>query len=211
MTLTVFTQQPKRQSASCGAGDIYLQGMTVLVIDDDNDSLEVLSAFFEACGARPLIARNAAGGLAYLDTAPKLAAVVTDLAMPDTDGIEFARRRRHPTRKQLPVIAVRFRHAARRRRRGVRAEACPAVDRALLSRRSSKRRRRSSSRLSSAANAVSCGPSRLSSAANAVSCAPLPVMDAGVASHCPMVVPRSCANSSVAITSLSARDHASIL
>jgi CheY-like chemotaxis protein len=84
-----------------------LKGITVLVIDDDDDSLEVLSAFFQACGAQALLARNAAGGLAYLDTAPKLDAVVTDLAMPNMDGIEFARRlRRHPSRKQLPVIAV---------------------------------------------------------------------------------------------------------
>ena len=83
-----------------------LTGITVLVVDDD-DSLEVLSTFFEACGARALIARNAVSGLAYLDTAPKLDVVVTDLAMPEVDGVEFARRlRRHPTRKELPVIAV---------------------------------------------------------------------------------------------------------
>lgn len=84
-----------------------LKSVTVLIVDDDNDALEVLSAFFEAGGARVLVGRNAAAGLAYLDTAPKLDAVVTDLAMPDMDGIEFARRlRRHPSRKQLPVIAV---------------------------------------------------------------------------------------------------------
>ena len=84
-----------------------LTGITVLVIDDDNDSLEVLSAFFQACGAHALIARNVGTALAYLDTAPNLDAIVTDLAMPDTDGMEFARRlRRHPTRKQLPLIAL---------------------------------------------------------------------------------------------------------
>jgi len=84
-----------------------LKGVTVLVIDDDDDSLEVLVAFLEACGARALVARNAAAGLAYLDTAPKLDAVVTDLAMPGMSGIEFVRRlRRHETHKHLPVIAV---------------------------------------------------------------------------------------------------------
>jgi two-component system sensor histidine kinase/response regulator len=61
----------------------------------------------QACGAHVLIARNAAGALAYVKTAPKLDAVVTDLAMPDMDGVEFARRlRHHPTRNQLPVVAV---------------------------------------------------------------------------------------------------------
>jgi diguanylate cyclase len=84
-----------------------LKGMTILVIDDDDDSLEVLSAFFEACGARSLIARNVAGGLAYLDPAAQQDAVITDLAMPGMDGAEFARRLRlHPTRRHLPVIAV---------------------------------------------------------------------------------------------------------
>jgi CheY-like chemotaxis protein len=81
-----------------------LRNLTILVIDDDNDSLDVLSALFQACRARPLLARTAASGLAYLDTAPMLDAVVTDLAMPDVDGIEFARRlRRHPARGRLPV------------------------------------------------------------------------------------------------------------
>jgi CheY-like chemotaxis protein len=84
-----------------------LKGMTVLVVDDDDDSLEVLYTFMQACGAHVLTARNSAGALAYVDTAPKLDAVVTDLAMPDIDGVEFARRvRRHPMRKGLPVIAV---------------------------------------------------------------------------------------------------------
>ena len=75
-----------------------LQGATVLVVDDDNDSLEVLSTFLEICGARVLMARHAGTGLAYVDTAEALDAVVTDLAMPDVDGLEFVRRvRRHRT------------------------------------------------------------------------------------------------------------------
>jgi len=83
-----------------------LNGLTALVIDYDNDSPEVLSAFFEACAAKVLIARSAVAGLAYLDTAPKLDAVVTDRAMPGMDGIELARRlRQRPMRKKLPVIA----------------------------------------------------------------------------------------------------------
>jgi CheY-like chemotaxis protein len=84
-----------------------LKGFTILVVDDDNDSLEMLSEFFEVCGSHALIARNAASGLAYLDTAPKLDAIVTDLAMPDMDGLELVRRvRRHPARSHLPVLAL---------------------------------------------------------------------------------------------------------
>jgi CheY-like chemotaxis protein len=84
-----------------------LRGRTVLVIDDDRDALDVLSMFLEACGAQVLVARNAAAGLAYIDTAARIDAIITDLAMPDLDGVEFARRlRRHPRRKLLPVIAL---------------------------------------------------------------------------------------------------------
>jgi response regulator RpfG family c-di-GMP phosphodiesterase len=54
------------------------KGMTVLVIDDDSDSLEVLSTFLRACSGRVLIARNAAAGSAYVDEAPALDAVVSD-------------------------------------------------------------------------------------------------------------------------------------
>jgi len=46
--------------------------------------------------------------LTYLDASPSIDVVITDLAMPDMDGVELARRiRRHPSRKSLlPVIAV---------------------------------------------------------------------------------------------------------
>ena len=84
-----------------------LSNTTVLVIDDDGDSLEVLSTFLRACGTEVLAARTAAAGLAYLETSTRLDAIVTDLMMADMDGVQFARRvRRHPTRKHLPVIAV---------------------------------------------------------------------------------------------------------
>lgn len=84
-----------------------LSGVTVLVIDDDADSLEVLSTFLKACDATVLIARTATAALAYVDTTPKLDVLVTDLAMPDVDGLQFARRlRQHPTRKLVPLIAV---------------------------------------------------------------------------------------------------------
>jgi len=54
-----------------------------------------------------LEARTASGALAYIDRAPKLDAVVTDLAMPQMDGIELLKKvRAHPQRHTLPVIAL---------------------------------------------------------------------------------------------------------
>jgi CheY-like chemotaxis protein len=82
-------------------------GLTLLVVDDDNDSLEVLGDYLHACGAHVLQARNAAGALAYIDTTPRLDAVITDIAMPQMNGLEFVRKiREHPSRRSLPVIAL---------------------------------------------------------------------------------------------------------
>jgi len=86
-----------------------LRGLTLLVVDDDADALEVLSTFLTACSAHVLFARSASGGLAYIDTAPRLDAVITDLSMPGMDGVEFVSKiRRHPlpSRRQIPVIAL---------------------------------------------------------------------------------------------------------
>ena len=62
---------------------------------------------WESCGAGVLTARNARAALAYIDTTPKLDAVITDIAMPDMDGAELARRvRRHPSRSRLSITAI---------------------------------------------------------------------------------------------------------
>jgi CheY-like chemotaxis protein len=86
-----------------------LRGLTLLVVDDNEDAVEVLSMFLEICGAAVLVARTAMGGLTYVDVAPKLDLVITDLSMPLMDGVEFVHTiRRHPTpsRRSLPVIAL---------------------------------------------------------------------------------------------------------
>jgi len=84
-----------------------LSRLTLLVVDDNADSVEMLAAFLKACGARVLVARSAAGALAHVDAAPRLDAMVTDLAMPQMDGVELVRKvRACPDRTGLPVIAL---------------------------------------------------------------------------------------------------------
>jgi len=86
-----------------------LSHLTVLVVDDDDDSLHVLTLVLTSCGAKVYFARNAAGGLSYISTLPKLDLVVTDIAMPNMDGVAFSRAtRQHPRRDRasIPIIAV---------------------------------------------------------------------------------------------------------
>src|SRR4051812_41147664 len=84
-----------------------LSGVTILVVEDDRDSLDFLETILRACGARVLQARNAAAALSYIDTTPTLRVVITDIAMGAMDGAELARQiRRHPTRSRLPIIAI---------------------------------------------------------------------------------------------------------
>lgn len=84
-----------------------LNGLTVLVVDDDGDSLDVVATVLRSCGASILMARTAAAALGYIDTAPRIDVVLTDLAMPDMDGLMLvARIRRHPRRHGVPVVAM---------------------------------------------------------------------------------------------------------
>src|SRR5207248_6991805 len=74
-----------------------LSGLTLIVAEDTDDSLDVLTTFLRACGARVLAARNGLEALAYLDTTPAVDAIVTDLAMPQMDGVELVRKVRGHT------------------------------------------------------------------------------------------------------------------
>jgi CheY-like chemotaxis protein len=68
-----------------------LDGLPVLVVDDDADARELVIIALESCGARTLVAASAAEGLRVLaDRRPDV--LVTDIAMPEQDGCEFLRR-----------------------------------------------------------------------------------------------------------------------
>jgi CheY-like chemotaxis protein len=84
-----------------------LAGLSLLVVDDDPDSVEILVTFLKACGASVLVALTVSGALTYANEARRLDAVVTDIAMPRIDAVERARKlRSNPIRERFPIIAL---------------------------------------------------------------------------------------------------------
>jgi two-component system CheB/CheR fusion protein len=84
-----------------------LTGLTLLVVDDNDDNLDMLGTFLRACGAHVLQARNAGSALSYVSTTTTIDAIITDLSMPNMDGVELAQRvRQLPGRQSIPVIAL---------------------------------------------------------------------------------------------------------
>lgn len=84
-----------------------LSGLTLLVVDDNVDSLGVLGMFLRACGAQVLAAPGGLRALSYVDTQTRIDAVISDLSMPAMDGVEFVQRlRAHPKGRSTPAIAV---------------------------------------------------------------------------------------------------------
>ncbi|HMA97767.1 MAG TPA: response regulator [Polyangiaceae bacterium] len=90
------SRQPVRSSPDLalpanGRALMRLDGMRVLVIDDDQDSRELLEQALNASGAEVTVASSARDALTQLECV-RPHVLVSDLAMPDTDGFELVRR-----------------------------------------------------------------------------------------------------------------------
>lgn len=83
-----------------------LQGLTVLLVDDEADTRQMLCELLEQCGSSVLLAASAKEGLAELDRAsPRV--IVCDIGMPDTDGYWFIEEvRKRPPDKGGRTVAV---------------------------------------------------------------------------------------------------------
>jgi PAS domain S-box-containing protein len=84
--------------------ELRLEGATVVVVDDQHDSRELVSILFEQCGATVVRCASAAEALDALGRGP-VDLLVADIAMPDMDGYELIAqvRKRH---QRTPAIAV---------------------------------------------------------------------------------------------------------
>ena len=90
------------------AVDVSLQGIKVLVVDDEHDALDLLKVVLTGASAEVLIASSADEGVALLkDSHPDV--IVSDIGMPDRDGYEFIRQVRGLTSAgggKTPAIAL---------------------------------------------------------------------------------------------------------
>jgi CheY-like chemotaxis protein len=85
-----------------------LTGVRALVVDDDRDTLELMAEVLRSRGVLVTAAANADEGLAALDReVPDI--LLTDIAMPDSDGYDLIRRvRERPIERggRVPAVAI---------------------------------------------------------------------------------------------------------
>jgi PAS domain S-box-containing protein len=86
------------------ATELRLDGRVVLVVDDQQDSRELLGAMLEARGARVVQCPSADSVEAHLESSG-VHVLIADIAMPDVDGYELIRRVRARGHR-IPAIAV---------------------------------------------------------------------------------------------------------
>jgi signal transduction histidine kinase len=104
---------PEVKSAAAEIADPWinpalLQGLHVLVVEDDEDTRDLLAAALEQHGARVTAVASVAAALERLDAGPA-DVLVSDLAMPDEDGYALIRQVRERSAAQgggVPAAAL---------------------------------------------------------------------------------------------------------
>jgi PAS domain S-box-containing protein len=82
---------PRTDSAALLREERVLEGLSVLVVDDDKDARDLLGRLLEDCHARVLLAASADEGFALLQQ-ERPDVLLSDIGMPGQDGYEFIRR-----------------------------------------------------------------------------------------------------------------------
>jgi two-component system cell cycle sensor histidine kinase/response regulator CckA len=78
---------------------------TVLIADDERDTVDTTAVMLEGSGYRVLRAYSAKEALILLDDHPEIALLVSDIRMPDVDGFDLLRVVRHRF-GSLPVVLI---------------------------------------------------------------------------------------------------------
>ena len=82
-----------------------LVGLKILIVDDEQDTCELLRFVFDECGCIVKTANSAADALELFDSwQPDI--LVSDISMPEIDGYELIRVIRDERRSQIPAVAL---------------------------------------------------------------------------------------------------------
>ena len=112
--MVVYPDDPRGRvhpQASVGAPRMIvpdLQGLRVLVVDDEEDARRLVREVLEVAGASVETASSAAEAIERLSRAP-VDVLVADLGMPRTDGLELIRdirRNQDDAVRQIPAAAL---------------------------------------------------------------------------------------------------------
>lgn len=98
----------KASAAANGHSQKLLSGVSVLLVDDDPDALELISLILERAGARVLRADSAHAALELLHQNPP-SILISDIGMPEMDGyslIDQIRNRLNGAYADMPAIAL---------------------------------------------------------------------------------------------------------
>jgi PAS domain S-box-containing protein len=117
------TLTPLPRSGSADGSLLRLQGVRVLVVEDEEDAREFVGALLVSRGASVRLTASAAEAYVSLDEGlPDV--ILSDIGMPDEDGYAFARRLRTFPRERggvTPIVALTAYASARDRRRAIEA------------------------------------------------------------------------------------------
>jgi two-component system chemotaxis sensor kinase CheA len=115
-----FVARERRRGGTAVATHADAAASKVLVVDDQFTVRELQRSILEAAGYRVDTARDGSEALAKVVSEPDVGLVVTDIEMPEMDGIELLRSiRSAPEHSSLPVVVVTARGGEEDRRRGV--------------------------------------------------------------------------------------------
>ncbi len=81
--------------------------MNILIVEDDPVNRLVLTFFFEDKCQQVMVAENGKEGLDLFNQNPDLDIIITDIMMPEIDGITMAREiRSGKNQPSIPIIAI---------------------------------------------------------------------------------------------------------
>jgi signal transduction histidine kinase/CheY-like chemotaxis protein/ligand-binding sensor domain-containing protein len=103
-----FTVQLKTQSISSKATSEYghdLEGITVLITDDNQNSRTLTADYLKEWGANVLLAASGTQALETLAQNPNIDLVITDMLMPEMNGVQLAESI-NQINPQLPVMLL---------------------------------------------------------------------------------------------------------